>query len=134
MNNFKVTIASIYAPDKGRLAFLEEIFQQIITFGEGKLIIAGDFNYIADFKMDRTYLWNHRNALSDHSYMRPHSLLEKFNFTDCCRHLNPTTKDNTYFSSRHNVNTHIDFLLTLKLDNNMLQSAEIGLKSLTDHL
>lgn len=46
-----ITLASIYAMNYGQIVFLEDIFD----FREGKFIIAGDFNYIANLSQDTMY-------------------------------------------------------------------------------
>lgn len=83
LNGTKVTIVSIYAPNEGQAAYLKEAFQKIVTFAEGILICAGDFNYIADLAVDRTYHRGLSRILQPHKYTGLQTLLDSFGFVDC---------------------------------------------------
>lgn len=37
-----VTLVSLYAPNTGQIAFLEDAFKKISEFGEGTIVAAGD--------------------------------------------------------------------------------------------
>lgn len=47
--------------------------------------------------------------------------------------MNPAIKDYTYYSARHDVYSHLDYCLILKLDLHQLRHAKVGCKLLTDH-
>lgn len=106
LNTEKVTIVSIYAPNVGQIDFLEEAFQKVSTFGEGTVIIAGDFNYVADLQVDRKYRHGLNKLLGGQFYTSLHALFEKFCFTDCWRSLHPGA-DYTFYSVKHKVYTRI---------------------------
>lgn len=53
---------------------------------------------------------------------------------DIWRREHPQEKDYTYFSPRHNIHTRIDFILISNPHTEMILSAHIGPKVLTDHV
>lgn len=55
MNGEPVTVASIYALNTAQITFLEQTLQKITDFGDGTMIVAGDYNYILDLKLDWSY-------------------------------------------------------------------------------
>lgn len=107
LNGVKTTVTSIYALNEGQTIFLEEAFQKVLTFAEGFLICAGDFNYVSDLRMDRTHKKGLNGLIHSHIYIRLHTLFETFNLTDCWRHANPNDKDFSFYSSRHDVHTRV---------------------------
>lgn len=133
LNAELVTIASIYAPNDGQICFLEDVLLQIQHFSDGLLLIAGDFNYVADLHLDRTYKKGLGRILAPHTYTALHDLFEKHNLIDCWRQANPTTKDYTFFSARHDIFSRIDYCLMSKHDAYKLQNSEIGCQLLSDH-
>ena len=44
------TLANIYAPNSGKEAFFDEMFDQLSDFAEGYLMAMGDFNAVMDPK------------------------------------------------------------------------------------
>lgn len=50
-----VTFASVYAPNNGQIGFLQQTFQDLASFSEGTVYVAGDFNYVVELSQDRTY-------------------------------------------------------------------------------
>lgn len=128
-----VTIASIYAPNDGQLRFLEDVLLKIQDFSDGLLLIAGDFNYVADLHLDRTYKRGLAKILAPHTYTALHCLFEKHNLIDCWRQINPNMRDYTYFSARHDVFSRLDYCLMSKKDIHHLRNSEIGYQLLSDH-
>lgn len=74
LNSETVTIVSIYAPNEGQIAFLDTVFQKIQDFSEGTLLVAGEFNYIADLQLDKMYK---STIIPANSYTALHNLFEK---------------------------------------------------------
>lgn len=95
--------------------------------------MGGDFNYVADLQLDRTYKKGMARLLTSHSYTALHDLFNKYGMIDCWRQLNPTVKDYTYYSTRHDVFSRLDYCLILKPELHKLKHSEIGCKLLTDH-
>lgn len=90
-------------------------------------LCAGDFNYVVDLQMDRTYRRNVSHILTTHSYTVLRNLFKKYSFIDCWRHLNPTSKDYMYYSSKYNIYTRIDYCLMLKSEIHKIRASDIGL-------
>lgn len=133
LNNEMVTNASVYAPNDDQIPFLDDVFYKNLLFMEGTLFMAGDFNYVMDLQMDRTYQWNANHILTTNSYTVFRNLFKKYGFIDCWRHLNPTSKDYTYYSSKYNIYIRIDYCLTLKSEIHKIRASDIGLRLLMDH-
>lgn len=83
LNGRLVTIASIYAPNEGQVAFIEDFLSKLMLFSGGSLICAGDFNYIVDLKADRTYSGSRPFSSQLHMYTKFKSLLDTFGLVDC---------------------------------------------------
>lgn len=97
------------------------------------LICTGDFNYIADLSLDRTYKMGHATLLQTNTYTKLHALFEKFHLLHCWRHTLPKEKDFSYYSLRHGTHTQIDFILTSKEHCNKLLDSTIGIQTILDH-
>lgn len=132
LNNVKVTIVSIYAPNEGQVAFLEEVFKKITLFGEGILMVAGDLNYVVDLQVDRMYKQGLNKIFNTPLFTSLHNLFERY-IIDCWRQLYPHTRDYTYFSGKHKVHTRLDYFLLSAADMDKVQKAEIELNTLSDH-
>lgn len=133
LNNEKVTIASVYAPNTAQIEFLDKVLKKILDFTEGTLLVAGDFNYVANLNLDRTYKRGLANILPATTTTALHRLFEKYDFADCWQQLHPSMKDFTHYSAQHDVFTHLDYCLMLKSGVHKLQHSESGLKLLSDH-
>lgn len=53
LNGKPVMLASIYAPNKGQIAFIKFTFSLLAQFQDGPIILGADFNYLAYPKTDR---------------------------------------------------------------------------------
>uniref|UniRef100_A0A8D0B4H5 exodeoxyribonuclease III n=1 Tax=Salvator merianae TaxID=96440 RepID=A0A8D0B4H5_SALMN len=106
-----LTLASIYAPNKGQLNFIHNTLQKLFAFSQGEILIGADMNLTAEQKLDRQGSLL-KEASGVRNSLRP--LLMKFGLIDVYRHFNGTTKDYTFFSARHNTYSRIDYIL-LKL-------------------
>lgn len=82
--------------------------------------------------IDRTHYRTNRAKNRPHnSLFTPlRNVLEEFQL-DVWRKEQPQERDFTFFSSRHNIHTRIDFILISKPHVDMIVSAQIGPKILT---
>lgn len=133
LDNVKVTLASVYAPNSGQILFMDTVLSKISTWGEGFWLVAGDFNYVADLQLDRTYHQGMQSILKDNTYTALHALFGKYRVVDCWRHLHATDRDYTYYSARHGVHTRLDYCLISSDAVSCLCAADIGSKTLSDH-
>lgn len=129
----KVTLASIYAPNSGQIPFMDTVLSKISTWGDGFWLLAGDFNYVADLKLDRTYQLGIGFVLKESQFTALHDLFEKYGVVDCWRHLQTTDRDYTYYSARHETHTQLDYCLISKEAATRLRAVDIGPKTLSDH-
>lgn len=58
LNEAVLTFVAVYAPNEGQVKFFQDVFQKLMAFREGTVFIAGDFNYIMNLSVDRTYQCN----------------------------------------------------------------------------
>lgn len=128
-----MTLAAIYAPNEVQIPFLEAVFSKLTTWGEGTWLLAGDFNYVADLMLDRTYRHGRHAILSGNTFTALHALFTKYQVLDCWRQLHPSEKDYTYFSRRHDVHTRLDYCLISSAAAQSLATATIGPNTLSDH-
>ena len=49
----KITLCTVYGPNRDAPGFFEEIFQKVISCDESKIIIIGDYNCVMDVAKDR---------------------------------------------------------------------------------
>lgn len=133
LNGEKVTIASIYAPNVSQISFLDNTFHELASFGEGVWLLAGDYNYIPDLKLDRSYDPSDAALFKENSYTAFHKLLDTYALVDSWRHHHPLAKDYTFYSARHKVHTRIDMILVSKGSADTILDADIGVKTISDH-
>lgn len=129
--DFKITFAAVYAPNDGQIDFLRQTFLSLQTFAEGPLVVV----YVANLDMDRTHsrASRNKNNVGTSLFTPLQALLEAFQMVDVWRREHPQDRDYTYFSPRHNIHTRIDFILISKPRVEMIVSAQIGPKNLTDN-
>ena len=48
-----MTLANIYAPNKDKPAFFEDLFYHLSDFNCDDIVIVGDFNLVLDLKKDK---------------------------------------------------------------------------------
>lgn len=126
----KYTFATIYAPNADQLTFIDTTLDRLAEFREGFLILGGDFNVSPDPMLDTSH------ARPSHSY----AFLKHFRrtiqshlLTDSWRALRPLDRDFSYYSTVHNVYTRIDHIYVDRNILELLQSADIGSISISDH-
>lgn len=130
-----IMFAVIYMPNDGQITFLRQTFMLLRAFAEGPTIVGGDFNYVVNLARDRTHYRTNRNKQPPITSLNTplYALLEEFMLVDIWRQEHPQERDFTHFSARHNIYTHIDYVLISKPHTDMVVSAHIGPKVLTDH-
>lgn len=138
INNDPYTLASIYAPNVDQLSFISNTLSLLNEFKAGELLIGGDLNYVSDRFRDRFQspatvgsqsrkprYFNDKTQLPD--------ILDFFNLVDVWRALYPSARQYTFFSSVHQSYTRIDVIMASKSLFGEITSADIGIRSLSDH-
>lgn len=104
----------------------------------GELLIGGNLNYVSDSLQDRSQLLatvggqprKHRHC---GGRFRLSDILDSFNLVDVWRALYPSARQYTFFSPVHQSYSRIDVLLASKPLFGDITSADIGIRSLSDH-
>lgn len=119
-----------------------------MDFKAGEILAGGDLNYVCNPAADRSGR-NHSNTARDDGNRQGYSgfsrhrppndrsplppLLESFGLVDVWRALYPSAHQYTYFSSVHSTYSRIDSVLASKALFGEVFSADIGMRSLSDH-
>lgn len=102
----------------------------MLEFGDFPVIWGGDFNQVRDSILDKSSTYNPRPSKTQEAI---NTVCKDLGLRDIWRLLNPTTRDLTFFSSRHSVFTRIDyFLLSHPLIRDVIDCS-IGTIGITDH-
>ena len=99
--NFRIVNAYFPSESAERLEFLNS-FSQHIT-GAKNVIIGGDFNFILDPNLDKLGGNLQKGTIGSKTFK---TIVDKFDLTDCFRHINPNKKSVTW--TRSNVATGND--------------------------
>uniref|UniRef100_H3ASB4 Endonuclease/exonuclease/phosphatase domain-containing protein n=1 Tax=Latimeria chalumnae TaxID=7897 RepID=H3ASB4_LATCH len=119
----KMLLVNIYAPG-GDPTFFYRLNAKLQQFNDIPIIMGGDFNEVLDLQLDHSISGTNRAI---------HSLISDFNLVDVWRVVNPTTRDYTFFSHRHNSYSRIDlFLISRSLFGDTF-AADIEIRTISDH-
>lgn len=108
-----LTLLNIYAPNMDNPSFFKKVMTLIPDMSQTNLIIGGDFNCVLDPYLDRS---STTKQIRNNSSVFLNTFIDNSNLSDVWRIANPTGRDYSFFSTRHNSYTRIDyFLLDAKL-------------------
>ncbi|CAH2301598.1 Hypothetical predicted protein, partial [Pelobates cultripes] len=130
IGNSTLTFANLYLPNKGQKPFLASALRTLEEFGEGTIIIGGDFNAPLDPKMDTS---KGASTIPGHILRGMRTLLSNHQFTDTWRILHHTDRDFTYYSAPHRSYSRIDYFFTQHRDLDTLLAAQIAPMTWSDH-
>lgn len=120
LHSMHVTLVNIYGPNVDDAGFFRKIFEKLADLTDTKLIIAGDYNVILDWRLDRS---SQKQTGPSNTSVTLNSLISSINLIDIWRLLHPTDREYSYFSKLHNSYSRIDFfLLDSKLLPNVIDS------------
>ena len=115
-----VTLANIYGPNVDNAGFFRKIFDKLPDISNTNLIIAGDFNVILDWHLDRS---SKKQSSPSNASVTLNNLISSTNIVDIWRLQHPTDREYSFFSKLHNSYSRIDFfLLDSKLLSNVLST------------
>ena len=115
-----VTLVNIYGPNVDDAGFFRKTFDKLPDLSNTNLIIAGDFNTILDWHLNRS---SKKQSSPSNASITLNSLLSSTNVVDIWRLQNPTDREYSLFSKLHNSYSQIDFfLLDSKLLPNVLDT------------
>ena len=106
-NQYKITIAAIYAPNTDDPGFFKELRKTLSERGENKIIV-GDFNLTMDIEMDRKDTYHNNNKAKTEI----EDMADEFCLKDTWRIQNPEKREYSWFKSGNiRKASRIDFAL-----------------------
>uniref|UniRef100_A0A803T8M6 Reverse transcriptase domain-containing protein n=1 Tax=Anolis carolinensis TaxID=28377 RepID=A0A803T8M6_ANOCA len=130
--NEKILICNIYAPNGPKTKFIKTLREKINNTEFDHMILLGDFNGVLDVKLDKT---NSSKKVRETTSL-PKNLIvlkEEYDLIDPWRELNPTSKDYTHFSNRHQAWSRIDMIWTSKSLMTTISDIQIRARDISDH-
>lgn len=95
----KITIASIYAPNTGQMEFLEKVLDTLSGFKEGILVLGCNLNQVMDPRRDRSSLYDSsRICSSSHRGTQLQERVARHDLRDVWRCCNDSSVNYTYYS------------------------------------
>lgn len=108
--DIKIALISIYAPNTFDNCFYDTLTQRMLDLTDYSFIIGADMNAVWDVNIDRSNSTASRDQ--ELATAALHSWAKSLGLVDVWRSLNPSSKDYTFFSSRHKTFSRIDFLFS----------------------
>lgn len=124
------TLYNVYIPPGSEPNFYTQVIERIATEAQGTLICAGDFNTTFNPNLDSTAT---RTSRPQKITKKFNLLLSEIGLIDVWRHLNPSSKDYTFYSSPHSTYSRIDYFLIFGTDSSKIQDCHIGAMDFSDH-
>lgn len=126
-----LSLLNVYAPNENCPLFFKNIFDLVLDKANGVLLVGGDFNLVLNPLLDKSstqtlpYLSTSSRALQNRC--------EELGLTDVWRHLNPKTRDYTFYSHPHLSYSRIDYFFTPKTELYRITHCQIHNITLSDH-
>lgn len=137
LEGLPITFSSIYAPNSAQLQFIENVVANLFLFKEGWIFLGGDLNFVNDVKLDRSWdaslIKQHKQktAKFDRDQFRGKAdlgtVVHKFQLIDVWRSMNPTIHDYTFYYSRFNSYSRIDYVLASSDLTYNIENSDIGI-------
>ncbi len=125
----EVTLLNVYAPPCSSREFHKKIFDLLAFESAGVIICAGDFNMILNPGLDIT---NHKRTITTtERWIKKR--IQDLGLIDVWRHFHNRDRQYTFYSSRHNVYSRIDYLFMHNSERHRLKECEINSRDLSDH-
>lgn len=130
IDGIEVTLINVYAPNEDEPGFIKTLFNTILKYSTGLLLMGGDFNCVISQLMDRQP--PSKAPLSKMSKMLKYQITEA-GMVDVLRNKFPRDKDFTFYSNRHSSYSRIDYFFTPRADLYRITDIEILPFTLSDH-
>ncbi|XP_066444370.1 inactive serine/threonine-protein kinase TEX14 [Eleutherodactylus coqui] len=103
-----ITVANVYFPNTGQIAFGCRVMGELDQFAEGSyIVLGGDFNLVWDAALDTS---TGKSSLSPVALRRLRRRLSELKLVDLWRTLHPEIKDFSHHSIAHNSYGRLDYL------------------------
>lgn len=129
LDNQKINIMNIYAPNVLSPNFLHEICNAIRTIGNHNIIPGRDFNQVRDNQLDRS---GDRQGIPQ-TCTSIDTIIDELSLVNIWCVLHPLEKDFTFYFHPHQSHSRIDCILVSRSLLNQTQNAAIGNIFLSDH-
>lgn len=126
LDNTRYTIVNVYTPNSGQIKFLSKLMKKLNKFRQGNFIVCGDFNIAPDNELDTSNRTS-RPSSPMTTFIRNNDLYDVWR----CHHT--SERDYSFFSSRHNSYTRIDYFLVDKWTLTKTTDSSIGTITWSDH-
>ena len=124
-----VTILNVYAPSGSDWVFYRQLFDKVVSEGEGIMIWEGDLNIRLNPKIDCSASGTQKPGINKKFV----NLMTELGVIDVWRELNPRGKDYTFFSAPHQIYSRIDYFFMFSKDSYRIEKCEIGMRDISDH-
>ena len=125
----KVILANVYSPNIDDPTFFGQLECKLNYMGDYPILMGGDFNQVMDNILDRST----PSQRQCKSVSIVHKMCKVSGLVDVWRLLNPTTRDCTFYCSRHNTFSRIDNFFVSGFGISSIVSSSIGSILLSDH-
>ena len=124
-----VILANVYAPNIDDPSFFGVLERMLMEMGDHPIVLGSDLNEVLDSILDRSSA----SARASRAQAVLKDLIKEAGLVDAWRLHNPTTRDYSFFSSRHGSFSRIDYLLVSQSLMTSVLSTEIGSRIISDH-
>ncbi|CAH2301142.1 Hypothetical predicted protein, partial [Pelobates cultripes] len=122
--------ATIYVTNRHQATFLKGTLTKLRDFTEGTLLVGGDFNTPLDPTLDSS---SGHSCIPQRNIRSIRNSLNNLGLVDCCRAINPSSKDFTHYSALHDRYARIDYLFVKQEGLSRLIKATIEPATCSDH-
>lgn len=130
IDGIHVSLMNVYAPNEDEPSFIRSIFNTVLQYSTGILLLGGDFNCVMSQFMDRKPV--SKNPISRMSKTLKHLSIES-GLIDVWRNKFPKGRDFTFYSHRHTSYSRIDYFFTPKTELHRIADVEILSITISDH-
>lgn len=127
-NGTKIVLVSVYAPNRFDPIFFQSLTNILMTLTDYQLIIGSDMNAVVDHVWDKSKAVNYNSRSSNARHV-----LCDFNLIDIWRAYHPGTKEFTFYSTRNQSFSRINFMLISSSLFSTVKKIVIQPMSLSDH-
>ena len=125
----KIVIMNVYAPPNSPPPFFSKMVEVLSPFTSVNTIIAGDWNNILNYNLDRT---PQGKSLTKSSKTMI-KIMDEMGWVDVWRMKNPSVKDFTFYSNPHKCYSRLDYFLIPRMLVASVTKCSIGSIHISDH-
>lgn len=130
IDGIEISLINVYAPNEDDPGFIRILFNKILQYSNGLILIGGDFNCVMSNTLDRQP--PSKVALSKMDRMLKYQCIEA-GLVDVWRSKFPRGRDFTFYLDRHASYSRIDFFFTSKWELHRISDIKILPITLSDH-